>query len=229
MSESDQRQSQRQESLSVRTLRRAEGVAWHSALEFAVWICALALNLGIPTSAQASGEVNRRTETTVASAPIYDDQIHYENPLLQLNPACEAHAQFFRVSRPIAPGINHVFVGVKILPQNRAETREGTSCLQHGEVDLRIYGATKGDSDLDYFRSVLAVPQSERLVYVGSAQRELATELLNVAVQQSKIWQVALTSTTYFVSRMVATPLMGRICAKAADELLTTLRPRLQP
>jgi hypothetical protein len=134
------------------------------------------------------------------------------------------------VSRPIVPTVNHVFVGVALhMKHPLAASDLAVSCPTAGETELRIYGTTKGESDLQYFRNSFAEPDTQRMVFVGSASRSTATHLLNEAVRISQSWQQSLASTPYFLSRMVVTPLMGRICAKSATEVLTTIQPHLQP
>ncbi len=173
----------------------------------------------------------RAANSSLTSGVIYDDQIVFQNPLLSLSPACEVEVKFYRVSRPIAPAVNHIFVGVHIaVSQSPASEGQDTTapCREHGLDDLKIYGATKGESDLTYFRQLIESSDSTRLMYVGRAHRSVASGLLDEAVRISQVWQQSLQSTPYFVSRMVATPLMGRICAKSATEVLTALEPHLR-
>lgn len=142
----------------------------------------------------------------------------YQRPLtLELDPANDPVCiRVYRVSRPVAPFVHHLFVGAEI------------SHLKDGRTTLALFGAPKGASDEEAFRRALAGNSKTSLSLKGQACGDSAMTALEVASATSEEWHVRLENSAYFVGRMVFTPVLGRICREAADQVLSDIRPYLR-
>lgn len=155
--------------------------------------------------------------TQSPSAPVlYDADMIYTNPLLGLPESCAWQVDFFRVVRPILPLVNHIVVGAKIRIQ----------CDEKTDVLLRVYGASKGSGDLAHF-SQASSTNSHQLEYLGSASGAQAVAILDSAVAISERWQAWTSRAVYLYPRMLITPIFGRICNDAAQEVIEDIRSRL--
>lgn len=143
---------------------------------------------------------------------IYDLGFSYNNPLHDLDPDCKQRVDYFRISRPILPLVNHIVVGARIQ----------IYCSDRNEELLRVYGASKGNGDMDFFQAELH-SEKNSLRYLGSNEGERALQSLENAVRISKSWNQKLLRNWYFYGRMITTPLFGRICAAAAEDVMEAL------
>ena len=154
-----------------------------------------------------------------SGANVYDLSLSYENPIRAGTLAPNSCFEFFRVSRNIAPLVNHIFL-----------IAQETSL--HGDLEnprAFVFGASKGASDLAYFERELpnryALP--DRLRSLGFACASDASLALDELSRISLRWQERLRSNWYFFSRMIATPVMGRLCNEASEEGIAAITPFL--
>lgn len=174
------------------------------------FLAASALLVSMPVMAQVDGA--------------YDLGHEFTNPLRQAPSACSACVDFFRVNRPLAPLVNHVFVGTRL----RYYCEDAS--LQPGKTAL-IYGGVKGRSDEASLELFLAdtVSHHSNLDYRGTACGEDALRALDVAVDVSRsraeFWQKY---PVVGAVRIVATPLLGRPCDVAAAAVLDAVQPFLK-
>jgi hypothetical protein len=146
----------------------------------------------------------------------YDLEMAYINPLSSLPADCDARVEFYRVVRPILPLVNHIVIGAKI----------STSCHgeMHGEMkeSLHLYGASKGASDMAFFQTHMK-ENGDALQLLGSREGLAAADSLTKAVDVSLAWQDSLKQRWYFYGRMLTTPLLGRICNEASEDVIRAL------
>jgi len=156
-------------------------------------------------------------ESKSAAFEIYDGQLSYSNPLRDVPLSCLGCAHFFRVLRPLAPFINHVIIGVQWRP------------LCGLPQQSLIYGASKGPADAaDFLDDLESKDLSQNLEWKGVACAEQARTAVETASRISFAWRESMENEWIFALRMAATPVMGRICAVAADEILQNVAALLQ-
>lgn len=142
-----------------------------------------------------------------AHAEIYAGDEIYQDPVqAKENPGC---ADFYRVVRPLAPLINHVFVAMKY------------------EENIYLYGASKGQVDLLFAQGESLVPETSEHTYLGSACDDSLKQATSAALLISLSWNKRVQSSLYFFPRMILTPAYGRICAVAAKNVIEEIRPLL--
>ncbi len=133
-----------------------------------------------------------------------------------MNSQCRLQcAHFYRVNRPIAPFVYHVFVGAEL---NFECADQSVHTVQ------RLYGAPKGNSDLKYFMRYLATPHPRRMELINSYCDEDAENAVSAAKTLTQAWKQRLENDLYFYAAMITTPVTGRICAKAASEVEEALQ-----
>lgn len=157
-------------------------------------------------------------QTSWASNRIYDENTNYSNPLTGLSEDCQASVEFYRVSRKVFPLVWHIFIGTKIR----------TSCPNGTNEFVKIYGASKGDGDLDFFQKDISA-DAKNSTLLGLAINRKAISALDTASEISQNWQKQIEHSLYFYPRMVFTPVFGRICAVSAQEVIGGIRPYLEP
>lgn len=145
----------------------------------------------------------------------YDLEMVYANPLRDLPAGCHAQVDFYRVVRPILPLVNHIVIGARLLRNCQGEIKES----------LHVYGASKGASDMAFFRTQMEKDPSG-FEYLGRREGTAASHALQKASDVSLAWQESLKNRAYFYPRMLATPVMGRICNNAAEEVIRELELR---
>lgn len=151
-----------------------------------------------------------------ATLLIYDTEMTYVNPFVEVPQGCRPCVDFYRVVRPLAPLVNHVVIGA-------------TATLQCGwgfKKQNFIYGASKGAEDLSHFNSALEFPSND-LQPLGRACDEQARVALQTATQISQRWQVEIKDQFSFIEQMLMTPLWGRICNNAAEEIKLAIGSKL--
>lgn len=153
------------------------------------------------------------------SNPIYDDRIQYENPLAQLDAQCSSCVEVYRVRRHLMPAVNHIYIGVKI----------SSECPLPPSQRQVIYGASKGVTDRSYFAAALDAGDESHLSRVGRACGSEANEFMTRAVAISQRWQSALNNYFYLSYRILITPVLGRACATAAQEIILSGEGLLTP
>ena len=131
--------------------------------------------------------------------PIYSGSSTYFNPVSRSTQDC---GDFYRVIRPIMPMVNHIFIVMRYQDQNF------------------IYGATKGESDLNYARQIRFSEPSASFSFVTRKCGEDLFSSAERATQLSLRWEQAISNSFYFVARMLTTPVFGRICHMAAQNII---------
>ena len=109
------------------------------------------------------------------------------------------------------PLVNHVFIGAII----------DKTCPTGVSSELRVYGANKS-SDVKTWQAYSVSPSNagSRMQLVGRVCGVEASQALDAAVGVSVDWQRAMSNPLERVARMAATPLMGRPCNNAANEII---------
>jgi hypothetical protein len=152
---------------------------------------------------------------------IYDQEIQYTNPLPQmLSPDCHACVHFQSAHRPLFPLVTHEFIGVQVSVTCPAETKQG----------LLIYGASKGLPDFQAYQKFAAANPDSGLwiTEIGQACDQNAMQALDAAATVSREWQDFLSNEISFGARLVATPLLGQPCTRAAHDVAQAIKPFLQ-
>ncbi len=149
------------------------------------------------------------SQASIAQAEFgYDLTSSYENLKQSLSRDCSLSINVFKLYRPVAPLVQHVFVA--------AEIRQ--DCDGRREFETYLFGAPK-TSDFAYWQTGKRkrVSEFQFTLHDGDARFFLLR-----AMEISERWQRKLQQNTYFYPRMLMTPLMGRICLIAANEVLST-------
>jgi hypothetical protein len=135
---------------------------------------------------------------------IYSNESTYSNPVEENNQLC---GDFFRVVRPIMPGVNHIFIVLNF---------QGKHFL---------YGASKGESDFQYGEEINYTAPAPNYSFVT---RKCGSDLYSAterALQISLEWEKKISNQFYFISRMITTPLFGRICHMASQQIIQEIAP----
>ena len=153
------------------------------------------------------------------SATVYDLSLAYENPIRSGAVASDTCFEFVRVSRNVAPLVNHIFL-IALEKSFHSELPNPNSF---------VFGASKGASDLAYFRREFSnrYQNPDRFRTIGYACAGEASQALDELSRVGLEWQERLKSSWYFLSRMLVTPLMGRLCEVASLEAIAAIGPHL--
>ena len=120
--------------------------------------------------------------------------------------------RFYYVKRPVAPLVVHEYVA--------SET---------GQRDRQVFGLPKGQADLVLFsRHREGDPESRLSVEsLGEACEGRAAVALAAATQVSDEWKARYAAWVPYLARMAASPVLGKPCRRAAENVRQRLLPLL--
>ncbi len=145
--------------------------------------------------------------------------VHYSTVpqmLAALPESCLPCAAFFRVERPLVEDVlDHAYVGARF-------TDECSQALAETE-----YGLSKGEEDLAHFDGKT---EREGLRLIGSlcGRAELSAAHADAAAV-TDYWVDREADPVQYYWDMLVTPVAGRPCGNAADDVEAALLPHLEP